>query len=139
VSASDATGARVAYPNALERRVSSRVGGVQRRSGDGRSGRLKVTVTGQQFSWTFTYPNGKTYPVLRLPEGRQVLLTLESKDVLHSFWVPQFYQKRDAVLGLPTKLAEVARRVVEQESLLEPTQRQAPAVPSLPADELPAD
>jgi len=32
------------------------------------------------------------------------------------------------------KLAEVARRVVEEESLLEPKQRQAPAAQNLPAD-----
>ena len=27
---------------------------------------VKVTVIGQQFAWTFKYPNGKTYPILRL-------------------------------------------------------------------------
>jgi cytochrome c oxidase subunit II len=72
---------------------------------------LNVTATGQQFAWTFTYPNGKTYPVLRLPEHRQVILTLESKDVLHSFWVPQFYQKQDAVPGLATKLGITPTRL----------------------------
>ena len=72
---------------------------------------LKVTVVGQQFEWTFIYPNGKTYPVLRLPEHRQVLLTLESKDVLHSFWVPQFYQKQDAVPGLATKISVTPTRL----------------------------
>jgi cytochrome c oxidase subunit 2 len=39
-----------------------------------------------------------------LPLYRHVLLTLESKDVLHSFWVPQMFQKQDAVPGLPTHL-----------------------------------
>jgi cytochrome c oxidase subunit 2 len=72
---------------------------------------LKVTATGQQFAWTFTYPNGKTYPVLRLPEHRQVVLTLESKDVLHSFWVPQFYQKQDAIPGLNTKIGITPTRL----------------------------
>jgi cytochrome c oxidase subunit II len=72
---------------------------------------LKVGVTGQQYTWTFTYPNGKIYPVLRLPEGRQVLLTIQSKDVLHSFWVPQFYQKQDAVPGLPTKISVTPTRL----------------------------
>jgi cytochrome c oxidase subunit 2 len=72
---------------------------------------LKVTAVGQQFAWTFTYPNGKTYPVLRLPKDRQVILTLESKDVLHSFWVPEFYQKQDAVPGLSTKLGITPTRL----------------------------
>src|SRR5581483_5291187 len=65
---------------------------------------LRITVTGQQFVWSFTYPNNKTYPVLRLPVGRHVKLTLTAKDVLHSFWIPQLYQKQDAVPGLPTHL-----------------------------------
>jgi cytochrome c oxidase subunit 2 len=73
---------------------------------NGRAGAdpLRITVTGQQFAWTFTYPNKQTYPVLRLPQYRHVLLTITSKDVLHSFWVPQLYQKQDAVPGLPTHL-----------------------------------
>ncbi len=73
---------------------------------NGRAGTdpLRITVTGQQFAWTFTYPNGQTYPVLRMPVDRHVKLTLTSKDVLHSFWIPELYQKQDAVPGLPTHL-----------------------------------
>ena len=62
---------------------------------------VRVTVIGQQFAWVFKYPNGQTYPILRLPEGQKVDLTIESLDVLHSFWVPQMMQKQDAVPGLP--------------------------------------
>jgi cytochrome c oxidase subunit 2 len=66
---------------------------------------LKITVTTMQFAYTFTYPNGKTYAdALRLPQNRTVQLTLESNDVIHSFWVPQFGQKSDAVPGLHNKL-----------------------------------
>ena len=72
---------------------------------------LKVTATGVQFAWTFTYPNGQTYPVLRLPIDRQVVLTLKSKDVLHSFWVPQFYQKQDVIPGLPTRIGVTPTRL----------------------------
>jgi len=73
---------------------------------NGRAGTdpLRITVTGQQFAWTFTYPNNQTYPILRMPVDRHVKLTLVSKDVLHSFWVPELYQKQDAVPGLPTHL-----------------------------------
>jgi cytochrome c oxidase subunit 2 len=79
---------------------------------NGRAGTdpLRITVTGQQFAWTFTYPNGQTYPVLRLPQYRHVKLTLTSKDVLHSFWVPQLYQKQDVVPGLPTHLVVTPTR-----------------------------
>ena len=65
---------------------------------------VRITVTGQQFAWTFTYANKQTHPFLRLPLYKQVLLTIESKDVLHSFWIPQMFQKQDAVPGLPTHL-----------------------------------
>jgi cytochrome c oxidase subunit II len=72
---------------------------------------VKVTVIGQQFAWTFKYPNGQTYPILRLPEGKKVQLTIESLDVLHSFWVPQMMQKQDAVPGLPTELTITPTRL----------------------------
>jgi cytochrome c oxidase subunit II len=62
---------------------------------------LQVTVTAQQFAWQFEYTNGpadgKNAPTLRLPLGRAVELSLHSKDVIHSFWVPQFGQKIDAL------------------------------------------
>jgi cytochrome c oxidase subunit 2 len=60
---------------------------------------LVVKVVGQQFAWQFTYPNGKTYGYLTLPKGRHAKLDITSKDVIHSFWVPEFSQKQDAVPG----------------------------------------
>src|SRR4029078_508707 len=60
---------------------------------------LVVKVTGQQFAWAFEYPNGKTSGQLRLPKDRHVKLRITSNDVIHSFWVPQFGQKQDAVPG----------------------------------------
>jgi cytochrome c oxidase subunit 2 len=67
---------------------------------------LHIDVTAQQFEWSFTYPDsgGVTTGVLMLPKGRSVLLTMTSKDVIHSFWVPQFGQKEDTVPGLHTTL-----------------------------------
>ncbi len=60
---------------------------------------LVVKVFAQQFAWEFQYPNGKSYPVLRLPLNRGVKLEITSKDVIHSFWVASFAQKQDAVPG----------------------------------------
>jgi cytochrome c oxidase subunit 2 len=76
---------------------------------------LHVNVTAQQFTWTFTYTDGPakgvTSPDLYLPVDRSTILEITSVDVLHSFWVPQFAQKQDAVPGrtnplkiTPTKL-----------------------------------
>jgi cytochrome c oxidase subunit 2 len=67
---------------------------------------LHVDVTAQQFAWSFSYPDsgGVTSAVLRLPKDRSVLLVMHSKDVIHSFWVPQFGQKEDVVPGITTTL-----------------------------------
>jgi cytochrome c oxidase subunit II len=63
---------------------------------------LRVNVYGQQFFWSFDYPgyNKKVSTILRLPVNRSVVLTMHAKDVLHSFWVPEFRQKQDLVPGL---------------------------------------
>jgi cytochrome c oxidase subunit II len=71
-----------------------------------KSNRLEVEVTAQQFAWHFKYPQygGFTSPELHLVEGRQVQLSLRALDVIHSFWVPEFRQKQDAVPGIVTHL-----------------------------------
>ena len=79
----------------------------------------KIEATAGQFQWTFSYlpadydPNAKPrkeplftqlVPVgddggLVIPAGRTVKLYLESKDVIHAYYVPQFLFKRDVVPG----------------------------------------
>src|SRR5215203_2506479 len=56
---------------------------------------MKVRVVGEQFAWTFYYPGqdgGKEVASnqLYLPANQPVEFTLQSKDVLHDFWVPAF-------------------------------------------------
>jgi cytochrome c oxidase subunit 2 len=60
---------------------------------------LVVEVTARQFAWTFTYPTygNLTTSVLRLPVDRSAKLKLTSQDVIHSFYVPEFGQKQDAL------------------------------------------
>jgi cytochrome c oxidase subunit 2 len=65
---------------------------------------LTVRVTAQQFSWLFEYPNGTTSATLRLPLGRSARLELRALDVIHSFSVPEFRQKQDAVPGIVTRV-----------------------------------
>ncbi len=61
---------------------------------------LEVNVIGSQWSWRFEYPNqGIVSTELRLPENKQALLHLWSTDVIHSFWVPEFRVKQDALPG----------------------------------------
>jgi len=66
---------------------------------------MVVNVTGQQFTWTFEYPSEKVASKeLYLPVDRPVEFKIQTKDVIHSFWVPQFRLKSDAVPGLTTKI-----------------------------------
>ena len=69
------------------------------KNGEAGSNPVVVKVVAQQFAWEFTYSNGKTYGYLTLPEDRHTKLDITSKDVIHSFWVPQLSQKQDAVPG----------------------------------------
>ena len=74
---------------------------------------LVVDVTAQQFAWLFKYPGygNATSSTLRLPLRTPVQLRLRALDVIHSFWVPEFGQKQDAVPGLTTKLVITPTRV----------------------------
>ena len=64
---------------------------------------LQVTVTGHQWWFEFEYPdagNGKkiiTANEMRIPVDRPIQITLESDDVIHSFWVPKLAGKLDMV------------------------------------------
>jgi cytochrome c oxidase subunit 2 len=76
---------------------------------------LNVRVVGEQFTWTFHYrgPDGQPVasPQLYVPEGRQVNFTVQSKDVLHDFWVPAFRMKIDAVPGIDTHVRVTPKRI----------------------------
>jgi cytochrome c oxidase subunit 2 len=74
---------------------------------------MRVNVTAQQFAWTFSYPKyrGLTSSILRLPIHEPVELKMRSKDVIHSFWVPQFGQKQDLVPGITTRLVITPKRL----------------------------
>lgn len=64
------------------------------------AGPLRVEVFAQQFAWEFTYPDlGVTTGDLRVPAGRQIVLNLHAKEVIHSFFVYETRIKGDAVPG----------------------------------------
>ena len=64
---------------------------------------MVVRVTGQQFTWSFGYPDKVSSRTLVLPEGQPIDFRIQSKDVIHSFWVPEFRLKSDAVPGRDRK------------------------------------
>ncbi|WP_299028541.1 cytochrome c oxidase subunit II [uncultured Thermanaerothrix sp.] len=61
---------------------------------------IEVKVVAGQWFWRFEYPQyGITSNTLYLPVNRQAHLRLTSLDVIHSFWVPEFRVKQDALPG----------------------------------------
>jgi cytochrome c oxidase subunit 2 len=93
------------------------------------AGSLRVEVLGQQFAWVAAYPpegaredmdgfvcfdvretgaqidrRCKSSPNLLLPLDRPARLHLTAREVIHSFFVPEFRQKQDAVPGLKTEI-----------------------------------
>ena len=71
-----------------------------------------VQVVGQQWSWSFVYPEeGLTSDRLFLPVNKPVKLELTSRDVIHSFYLPAFRVKEDTVPGMVTYLNDRARRI----------------------------
>jgi len=68
-------------------------------------GAYEINVTGQKWMWTFQYPNGVSSPgELRVPRGQPVRLIMSAKDVIHSFFVPEFRVKQDVVPGTYTSV-----------------------------------
>jgi cytochrome c oxidase subunit II len=76
---------------------------------------LNVDVLGQQFTWRFTYPDqgDVSSGTLRLPVGVPVELKMTSRDVIHSFFVPEFRVKRDVVPGEEQRMVITPSKVGE--------------------------
>ena len=81
---------------------------VLRSNEDSKKGEMTVNVTTRQFAFEFSYPSapGKQVvsPVLYLAKDKPVVFKLRSLDVIHSFFVPSFSEKLDAVPGIVTTL-----------------------------------
>lgn len=105
---------------------------------------IQIEVTGEQFAWTVRYGGrdnqiGKhnyklTTPTnglgidftdkaalddlraseIVIPVGKQVRFTINSKDVLHSFYIPEFRVQMNAVPGMPTFFQIVAKYTTEE-------------------------
>lgn len=93
---------------------------------------LEIKITGKQWSWDFSYGDGHTYntqnfcdgdskkitptdceeagkkwslgDTMKIPVNKNIKLWITSTDVLHSFFIPAFRQKQDAVPGQFTYL-----------------------------------
>jgi cytochrome c oxidase subunit 2 len=66
---------------------------------------LDVYVVGRQWMWKLQHPDGqREINELHVPVGKPVRVILTSEDVIHSFFVPDFRVKQDAVPGRTTQL-----------------------------------
>lgn len=73
---------------------------------------VTVNVQGMQFAWLFEYPEADiTTGTLHIPVDTKVQLDISAMDVIHSFWVPQFRLKQDAIPGQPTQLSFTANKI----------------------------
>lgn len=102
-----------AVPAVLVTAISIVSGVVLHQNGRVPANHLTVEVTAQQFAWSFKYPDASdlTTGQLRLPIGKAVELKITSIDVIHSFWVPEFGQKQDAVPGSINKIVITPNRL----------------------------
>ncbi len=71
-----------------------------------KEGEMVIEVTGQQWAWTFSYPeqDGITSGELVVPVDQPIRFEMQATDVIHSFWVPEFRVKQDLVPGQMTTL-----------------------------------
>ncbi len=66
---------------------------------------LSIEVSAMQFAFLFNYPKGNFISgELHVPVDQKVSMKMESKDVIHAFWVPEFRIKQDIIPGQPTIL-----------------------------------
>ena len=75
---------------------------------------LDIHVIGKQWMWKIQHPDGtREINTLHVPLGQRVQLTIASQDVIHSFYIPAFRVKQDAVPGRYTKMVFEATKVGE--------------------------
>ncbi|UCI29337.1 cytochrome c oxidase subunit II [Mesorhizobium sp. B4-1-4] len=70
---------------------------------------IEIAGLGKQWMWEFRHPGGqREINELHVPVGRAVVVSLASQDVIHSFFVPAFRVKQDAVPGRTTHVWFIA-------------------------------
>ncbi|HYH46548.1 MAG TPA: cytochrome c oxidase subunit II [Thermoanaerobaculia bacterium] len=66
---------------------------------------VEYWTVGKQWMWKFQHPDGhREINTLHIPVGQPIKLNIQSEDVIHSFFVPAFRVKQDAVPGRQTQI-----------------------------------
>jgi cytochrome c oxidase subunit 2 len=74
---------------------------------------MKINVWGQQFDWTYDYPTQKLSNVHQLvvPVNAKIDLDIQSKDVIHGFWVPAWRVQINATPGQINRLRVTPNKI----------------------------
>ena len=93
------------------------VGWFELHEGDNTPDDLVVQVEGSRWVWKVTYPNQEvvSFTEMVLPVDQKTLFQVTATDVLHSFWVPAFRMKIDAVPGRTTEIRVTPDKVGSEE------------------------
>ena len=82
---------------------------------EAKAGEMRINVTGQQFAWSYEYPQSGGKPIrstqLYLVKDQPVRFYVKALDVIHDFWVPAFRMKVDAVPGITTRYRVTPNRL----------------------------
>lgn len=82
---------------------------------DGRDAEMTIEVTAQQWNWSYRYVEEdleiERAEELVLPVDVPIVFLITSKDVIHSFWIPAFRVKMDAVPGLVSETRTTATEI----------------------------
>jgi cytochrome c oxidase subunit 2 len=82
---------------------------------EAKAGEMRINVTGQQFAWSYEYPQPGGKPVksseLYLINNQPVRFNVKALDVIHDFWIPAFRLKIDAVPGIATRYRVTPNRL----------------------------
>lgn len=74
---------------------------------------LVIDIRAERWSWAISYPNGaQTQGALVIPVDTRIMFRVTATDVLHSFWIPAFRVKIDAVPGIETTTMLTAEEIV---------------------------
>ncbi len=88
-----------------QEKVWGGIGSSKQESNTSRDFPINVELTAMQFAFLFNYPKGEIISgELHVPVGQPITMRMESKDVIHAFWVPEFRLKQDVIPGQPTIL-----------------------------------
>ncbi len=94
------------HHNGIEDSNSEKIwAGISKNNKNPEFNNTNIEVSAMQFAFLFNYPEREFISgELHVPVDKEISLKMESKDVIHAFWIPEFRIKQDIIPGQPTIL-----------------------------------